>query len=44
MDQTTQYRQLQPEDRMTMASMKQQGFQRPGHGPGAGPQPFDHHA
>ena len=26
MDQTTQYRQLQPEDRMTMASMKQQGF------------------
>ncbi len=25
MDQTTQYRQLQPEDRMTMASMKQQG-------------------
>ena len=26
MDQTTQYRQLQPEDRMTMASMRQQGF------------------
>jgi len=26
MDQTTQYRQLQPEDRMTVASMKQQGF------------------
>ena len=26
MDQTTQYRQLQPEDRMTMASMKQQGL------------------
>lgn len=25
MNQTTQYRQLQPEDRMTMASMKQQG-------------------
>jgi hypothetical protein len=25
MDKTTQYRQLQPEDRMTMASMKQQG-------------------
>ena len=26
MIQTTQYRQLQPEDRMTMASMKQQGL------------------
>jgi len=26
MDQTTQYRQLQPEDRMTMASMRQQGL------------------
>ena len=26
MNQTTQYRQLQPEDRMTMASMKQQGL------------------
>jgi transposase, IS30 family len=26
MDKTTQYRQLQPEDRMTMASMHQQGF------------------
>ena len=26
MIQTTQYRQLQPEDRMTMASTKQQGF------------------
>lgn len=26
MIQTTRYRQLQPEDRMTLASMKQQGF------------------
>ena len=26
MDKTTRYQQLQPEDRMTMASMKQQGF------------------
>jgi IS30 family transposase len=26
MIQTTQYRQLRPEDRMTMASMRQQGF------------------
>ena len=26
MEQTTQYRQLQPEDRMTMTSMKQQGL------------------
>jgi len=26
MDKTTQYRQLQPEDRITMASMRQQGF------------------
>ena len=26
MEQTTQYRQLQPKDRMTMASIKQQGL------------------
>ncbi len=26
MDKTTQYCQLQPEDRMTLASMRQQGF------------------
>jgi IS30 family transposase len=29
MEQTTQYRQRQPEDRMTMASMKQQGLSAP---------------
>ena len=44
MQDQSHYQQLQPEDRMTIASMKQQRMQCAGHGPHTASRTFDHWA